>query len=61
MKRGCAGADARDLQDGLIRPEYDVGASGVDGDFGKATEDAVKAFRTTNALTASTGKRRMKL
>ena len=42
----------RELQDRLIRLGYDVGASGADGDFGKATEEAVKAFQAANGLTA---------
>ena len=52
LKRGSAGADVRELQDRLIRLGYDVGASGADGDFGKATEEAVKAFQTADGLTA---------
>lgn len=52
LKKGSTGADVRELQDRLIRLGYDVGASGADGDFGKATEEAVKAFQAANGLKA---------
>lgn len=50
MRRGAKGAEVKTLQTGLIRLGYDLGRYGADGDFGQATEAAVKKFQTDNRL-----------
>ena len=45
LKRGSKGDAVRELQEILERLGYDLGKCGVDGDFGRATEKAVKAFQ----------------
>ena len=45
LKRGCKGDSVRELQEILDRLGYDLGKCGIDGDFGRATEKAVKAFQ----------------
>ena len=52
VKRGCLGNAVRRLQTWLMDLGYDVGASGVDGDFGRATETAVLAFQQKYGLDA---------
>ena len=51
MKNGCEGSDVKALQEMLIQAGYDCGKWGADGDFGDATELAVKAFQKDNGLT----------
>ena len=46
LRNGCEGEDVKAMQTGLIRLGYDLGKWGADGDFGDATELAVKAFQT---------------
>ncbi|UOX85920.1 peptidoglycan-binding protein [Amycolatopsis sp. FBCC-B4732] len=43
--RGNTGNRVREVQCLLLHWGYSVGSSGVDGDFGPATESAVKAFQ----------------
>lgn len=50
LRNGCGGPDVKELQTALIELGYDCGAWGVDGDFGDATEIAVKAFQAREAL-----------
>lgn len=57
LRNGCEGADVEELQKMLIRlsakqcdEDYLVGAWGADGDFGDATEAAVRAFQRDSAL-----------
>ena len=50
LKNGCEGEDVRQLQTDLIRLGYDVGRWGADGDFGDATELAVRAFQRDQGL-----------
>lgn len=45
LKNGCEGEDVKELQTNLVRLGYDLGKWGVDGDFGYATEMAVKKFQ----------------
>ena len=45
LKNGMSGTDVKELQEKLIRLGYDCGRWGADGDFGDATEQAVKAFQ----------------
>ena len=52
LKNGCEGADVKQLQSDLIRLGYDCGRWGADGDFGDATELAVKAFQRDSGLAA---------
>lgn len=50
LKNGMEGEDVRELQAYLIQLDYDCGKWGADGDFGDATEIAVRAFQTDNKL-----------
>lgn len=49
LKLGASGPTVRALQQRLKDLRYDIGS--VDGDFGKTTEAAVKAFQARNNLT----------
>ena len=49
LKKGLSGTDVAELQGHLIRLGYDLGKWGADGSFGKATDQAVRAFQK-NAL-----------
>lgn len=50
LKRGSKGEYVRMAQTLLFEHGYDLGKCGIDGDFGKATEAAVKAFQQDNGL-----------
>lgn len=50
LRNGDEGADVKEMQAGLIRLGYDLGKWGADGDFGDATEEAVKAFQKDHDL-----------
>ena len=52
LKNGMSGEDVKELQTDLIRLGYDCGRYGADGDFGDATEAAVKAFQRARHLTS---------
>ena len=52
LKHGSAGGNVKQLQQYLIRLGYDLGKWGADGEFGGATELAVKAFQKDSALAA---------
>lgn len=52
LKRGSKGEYVTMLQTKLKNKGYDLGKYGVDGDFGSATENAVKAFQKDHGLTA---------
>lgn len=52
LKRGSKGSFVTLAQTELKNKGYALGKSGVDGDFGKATEAAVKAFQTDHGLKA---------
>lgn len=45
LKNGAEGADVKELQGYLINLGYDCGKWGADGDYGDATELAVRAFQ----------------
>ena len=45
LRSGMTGADVRTLQAALIAYGYSCGAAGADGDFGAATEAALKRFQ----------------
>lgn len=52
LKNGMEGADVKAMQTNLIRLGYDCGRWGADGDFGDATEIALKKFQEEHGLTA---------
>lgn len=52
LKNGMEGDDVKELQSDLIRLGCDCGRWGADGDFGDATELAVKAFQRAHGLEA---------
>lgn len=45
LRRGCKGEDVRALQLLLIGRGYSCGGSGADGDFGSATDSAVRKYQ----------------
>ena len=51
LMKGDKGAEVKTMQENLIYVGFSCGKAGCDGDFGKATEDAVKAFQKSNGLT----------
>lgn len=51
LSNGSEGEDVRDLQRYLISLGYDCGKWGTDGDFGDATEMAVREFQEDHGLT----------
>ena len=50
IRRGNKGADVIECQTMLTRLGYDIGPCGIDGDFGRATEAAVKSFQSDHQL-----------
>lgn len=50
LSKGDKGKDVRELQAQLLTLGYDLGSYGADGDFGKATEKAVKKFQKDHGL-----------
>ena len=52
LRKGDKGAEVKDLQKKLLALGYTLPKYGADGDFGKETEAAVKAFQQDNGLTA---------
>ena len=51
LKRGSTGAQVKALQTLLIGYGYSCGNSGADGNFGQATDAAVRAYQKANGLT----------
>ena len=51
LRRGSKGDAIRELQTILDKLGYDLGPCGIDGDFGKATEAAVRSFQSDHRLT----------
>lgn len=51
LKNGMEGADVKALQTNLTRLGFECGSWGADGDFGDATEQAVRAFQAAYGLT----------
>ena len=49
--RGCKGGAVRRLQTWLVGLGFGVGAAGADGDFGAATDTAVRTFQAAQGLT----------
>lgn len=50
LRRGSKGAYVKELQTLLVGKGYSVGTYGIDGDFGRATEAAVKEFQKDAGL-----------
>ena len=50
LKRGSKGKYVQLMQSKLVNKGYDIGSYGIDGDFGRATESAVKQFQQDNGL-----------
>lgn len=50
LAKGDKGEDVRALQQKLILLGYDLGKWGADGDFGSATEAAVKGFQVNHGI-----------
>lgn len=50
LKRGCEGADVKELQEQLMELGYKLPQYGADGDFGKETENALKRFQRSQNL-----------
>lgn len=53
LRRGSKGQDVKDLQNKLIKLNYDLSQYGADADFGGETENAVKEFQKDNNLTVN--------
>jgi len=51
LRRGDKGQAVTEMQTLLMKLGYDLGSYGVDGDFGKDTEAAVKRFQRDHGLT----------
>ena len=51
VRKGSKGDAVRELQTILLKLGYDLGPCGIDGDFGKATEAAVRSFQSDHRLT----------
>ena len=52
IRRGSTGTEVAYVQSILADLGYDLGSAGIDGDFGRKTEEAVKAFQKANGLNA---------
>ena len=52
LRKGDKGEAVAELQAMLAERGYDLGKYGIDGEFGSATEKAVKAFQKASGLTA---------
>jgi surface antigen len=50
LRRGSSGSAVKELQKNLIKLGYSCGYYGADGDFGEATEKAVRKFQADNKL-----------
>ena len=50
IRRGSKGQEVTDCQTMLYKLGYDLGKYGIDGDFGRATEAAVKEFQRDHKL-----------
>ena len=52
LKRGCVGADVKELQEALLSLGYTMPRYGADGDYGDETVNAVTKFQKDRGLTA---------
>ena len=55
LSKGCAGGEVVAMQLLLIGYGYDLGEKGADGDFGKLTEAAVRAFQADHGIYGEDG------
>ena len=55
LSKGSSGEYVKELQGYLLKLGYDLGKYGADGDFGTATESAVKLYKTEHSLTPVNG------
>ena len=51
VRKGSKGTAVTELQTMLLKLGYDLGPCGVDGDFGKSTDAAVRSFQSDHRLT----------
>jgi hypothetical protein len=51
IRRGSKGQDVIDMQTMLYKLGYGLGVDGIDGDYGRNTEKAVKEFQSDHRLT----------
>ena len=51
IRRGSKGKEVEELQTMLYKLGYDIGVAGIDGDYGRNTEKAVKTFQEDHRLT----------
>lgn len=52
IRRGNKGEYVREAQEALKKLGYNLGPCGVDGDYGRATESAMKEFQSSHKLNA---------
>ncbi|WP_035290296.1 N-acetylmuramoyl-L-alanine amidase [Clostridium sp. KNHs214] len=52
VRKGAKGEITKIIQETLLKKQYNLGSSGVDGVFGQFTENAVKAFQKNKNLVA---------
>lgn len=50
IRRGSKGSEVKECQTMLMKLGYDIGSWGIDGDFGSATEKAVRSFQSDHRL-----------
>lgn len=50
IRRGSKGPEVGECQTMLVKLGYDIGACGIDGDFGRSTEKAVREFQGDHKL-----------
>ena len=50
IRRGMKGPEVGECQTMLVKLGYDIGPCGIDGDFGRATEKAVREFQGDHQL-----------
>lgn len=53
LRKGSKGEEVKTLQKALMALGYDLGKWGADGDFGSATESAVKEFQANRGLSVT--------
>ena len=51
IRKGSKGPAVTELQTMLLKLGYDLGPCGIDGDFGKSTDAAVRSFQSDHRLT----------
>ena len=51
LRKGSKGSAVKELQTMLLKLGYDLGPCGIDGDFGKSTDAAVRSFQSDHRLT----------